>query len=107
MTTLSRVGVPCAPVIEEYKTQFFHDHQALENDMIGSWDHIIFGQTKFSRNLIKFGDTMDSSERPSPLLGEDTNQILDEIGYTTQQIDDMYAQGVVKTNTASDERLKE
>ena len=101
---LSRAGVPCAPVVEEYAKSFYSDPQAIANDMVGSRGHVSLGKMKYGRNLVRFGRTPDVPGRPTPLLGEQTREVLEGAGYTEAEVDRLYEMGVVKTRTPSEER---
>ena len=50
--------------------------------------------------LVQFGDTRASAGLPTPLLGEHAAQVLSAVGYSESEIRDLYADGVVKTETA-------
>jgi crotonobetainyl-CoA:carnitine CoA-transferase CaiB-like acyl-CoA transferase len=50
---------------------------------------------------VHFSDTPASVERPAPLLGEHTREILRECGYDDAQIDDFVAAGVVGSGASS------
>jgi crotonobetainyl-CoA:carnitine CoA-transferase CaiB-like acyl-CoA transferase len=49
--------------------------------------------------LARTGDTRPSVGLPPPLLGEQTAQVLREIGYSEDEIRSLHADGVVKTET--------
>ena len=100
---LGSAGIPSAPVVEQYNVGFFDDAQALDNDMIVSWGHSVMGETRCLRNLISFGRTSQAPARPTPLLGEHTREVLEEIGYSPSVIGSLYRAGVVKTRTAAEE----
>ncbi len=100
---LGNAGVPIAPVVERYNVSFFDDAQALDNDMIGSWDHSVMGETRCMRNLVSFGRTSQAPACPTPLLGEHTREVLEEIEYEPSAIDSLFEAGVVRTRTAVEE----
>ena len=50
--------------------------------------------------LIQFGETAASAGLPTPLLGEHTATVLREIGYGEDEIRRLYADDVVKSETA-------
>jgi crotonobetainyl-CoA:carnitine CoA-transferase CaiB-like acyl-CoA transferase len=99
---LSEARVPCAPAIAGYDDGFFSDPQAIANDMIAAHQHPTLGQMKLSRHLIKFGDTAEVVGLPTPLLGQHTREVLQELGYPPGQIEELYAKGVVKTEESSE-----
>lgn len=100
---LGSAGVPSARVVEQYAAGFFDDAQAADNDMIGSWDHPVMGETRYVRNLVSFGHTSPAPGRPTPLLGQHTREVMEEIGYEPSAIDRLFEADVVKTSTPSEE----
>ena len=97
LDTLRQHGVPCAPIVENYVNGFFDDPQAQSNRMATVLDHPLLGPVKMSGNLVAFDGSTTLPTRPTPLLGQHTREVLDELGYTPVQIDELYELGVVKT----------
>jgi len=52
---------------------------------------------RVARHYVQFGHTAVVPGRPTPLLGEQTRAVLEEVGYTAPAIAELYAKGVVKT----------
>jgi crotonobetainyl-CoA:carnitine CoA-transferase CaiB-like acyl-CoA transferase len=50
-----------------------------------------------ARHYVWFGNTAVVPGRPTPLLGEQTRQVLQEVGFTEPAMAELYAKGVVKT----------
>lgn len=50
---------------------------------------------RFYSNPIRFDNETIPIRRGAPLLGEDTTQVLRELGYSQAEIDQLYADGVV------------
>ena len=71
--------------------------QVEANDMIYATDHPVRGEIKMLGNPIKMKKTPGDPQGPSPLLGEHTEKILLELGYTTENIADLEKEGVIKT----------
>lgn len=53
------------------------------------------GLMRFYSNPIRFDNETIPIRRGAPLLGEDTTQVLRELGYSQAEIDQLYADGVV------------
>jgi crotonobetainyl-CoA:carnitine CoA-transferase CaiB-like acyl-CoA transferase len=97
LARLQQAGVPCAPAVAGHSELFFNDPQAAANDMVGVHQHPVIGQLRLARHYIRFGHTQVVPGRPTPLLGEHTREILQEVGFSEQGIAALYAKGVVKT----------
>ncbi len=57
---------------------------------------------KYVLGGIKFGNTSPINSRCTPLLGESTRVVLEEVGYTTEQIDELYAKEIALTEQPSE-----
>ena len=99
--TLRSQDVPCAPVVDSYNIGFFSDPQAQTNTMAVTLVHPSLGDIHFSGNLVSFGDLDTLPKRPTPLLGQNTAQILAELGYDQGQTRELYDSGVVRTESAT------
>lgn len=53
------------------------------------------GATRFYKNPICFNNTFCEIKRGSPLLGQDTDSIMKELGYSDQEIKDLYDAEVI------------
>jgi crotonobetainyl-CoA:carnitine CoA-transferase CaiB-like acyl-CoA transferase len=89
--------VPVAPVDNEFDSQFYTNPQVLVNDMVVQVQHPVLGDMKVSRNLVRFPDARLPAVRPTPLLGEHTQEILRELGFSAERIDQLYERGIAKT----------
>jgi crotonobetainyl-CoA:carnitine CoA-transferase CaiB-like acyl-CoA transferase len=97
LTRLQQAGVPCAPAVAGHSELFLDDPHATANDMVVVYQHPVIGRLRLARHYIRFGNTQIVAGRPTPLLGEHTRQILQEVGCTEQFITNIYAKGVAKT----------
>ena len=97
LRVLEETKIPCAPVVEEYDEGFFSDPHATANDMVVEHQHPNIGSYKLSRNLIRLAATSNVDARSTPLLGQHTSEVLKELGYAQTEIDELYGNGVAKT----------
>jgi crotonobetainyl-CoA:carnitine CoA-transferase CaiB-like acyl-CoA transferase len=91
---LRRHDVPVAKVnrIEDVLT----DPQVLHNDMLLHITHPRYGRYTTVGNPVKLDLTPPRPSRYAPSIGEHTREVLAEIGYSEQDIDDFTQHGVVR-----------
>ena len=94
---MQKAGVPSAPAVEGHSELFLDDPHAAANDMIVTHQHPVIGRLRLARHYIRFGNTQVVPGRPTPLFGEHTREILQEVGFTEQGIAELYTKGVVRT----------
>jgi crotonobetainyl-CoA:carnitine CoA-transferase CaiB-like acyl-CoA transferase len=74
------------------------DPQILHNDMIVSTDHPTLGKVDVTGMPIKFYKTPGSIRRHPPMLGEHTNELLAELGYSEHDVAELQSSGLVADN---------
>jgi crotonobetainyl-CoA:carnitine CoA-transferase CaiB-like acyl-CoA transferase len=91
---LDAAGVPVGPVhtIEEALTH----PQTLARDMVVDLVHPQAGPTKALGCPIHFSRTPTRIDRPAPMLGEHSRELLREYDYTDAEIDGFFAAGVIE-----------
>ena len=77
-------GVPAGP-IHDYK-QVFEDPHTLAREMLVEMEHPVEGTVRGLGIPFKLSQTPGEIRRAAPLLGEHGDEILAEIGYSTEQI---------------------
>jgi formyl-CoA transferase len=91
---LNEVGVPCGPIYSIDQT--FADPQVQHLEMARPIDHPKLGPLKAVGQAINMTRTPEPEKlRPTPELGQHTNEVLREIGYTDAAIADLRARGVI------------
>ena len=96
---LKAVGVPCAPALPGDSEIFLNDPHASANDMIATYHHAWAGKLLVAWRYVQFGNTHPVKGKSTPLLGEHNREVLQEIGFSDAAIDELYAKGVIKTET--------
>lgn len=72
-----------------------NDPQVAHNELIQTIDHPRAGTIKVIGVPIKFSGTPGSIRLAPPLVGEHTDEVLAEVGFSPEQIDTFHAEGVV------------
>ena len=91
-------GVPVGPV--HSLAEALNHPQTLARGMVADLVHPEAGATKAIGCPIHFSHTPTRIDRPAPLLGEHTKELLREFGYADAEIDAFLAEGVVATPAA-------
>lgn len=78
----------------EVKThlQAAQDPQVQHMGLITSYDHPVAGRVQVVAPAVQFGETPASIERPAPLVGQHTREILGEAGFDQDQIEKLLAE---------------
>jgi crotonobetainyl-CoA:carnitine CoA-transferase CaiB-like acyl-CoA transferase len=88
------LGVPVGPVNKI--GDMLADPQVAHREMVVEVDHPKAGRTKAIGLPIKFSDTPGTVERAAPLLGQHTDGVLAELGYSGPEIADLRKAGAVQ-----------
>ncbi len=86
-------GVPAGPV--HSLAEALTHPQTLARDMVIETTHPAAGPTRSLGCPIHFSETPTRVDRPAPLLGEHTRELLREFGYADAEIDAFLAKGLV------------
>ena len=90
---LNAAGVPCDRV--KTLAQVFADPQTVEQQMVLEVEHPGHGRVRMLGFPIKFREAPCRLSRPAPDLGADSDAVLDELGYSPEEIARLRAAGVV------------
>lgn len=88
---LDEAGVPAGPVLTIAE---MHDHpQVRARRMVVDVPHTKLGSQRTLGCPVKFSAAESGPVRGAPLLGEHTREVLAELGYTREEIDELLAEG--------------
>ena len=98
LSELGAVGVPAAPM--RFIETMIDDEQALANDLIVEHDHSVVGKVRSVGPVTHMSETPPEAELPSPALGQHTDEVLAEIGYSAAEIAALREAGAVSGSGA-------
>src|SRR5213075_3054138 len=92
MNTLNALNVPCGPILS--MKEIAQEPALRKTGTVVEVDHPKRGKYLTVGNPIKLSDSPSEVKR-SPLLGEHTDEVLAELGYTHAQIESLRAEKVI------------
>lgn len=90
---LTDAGIPCGPIYTVDKV--FADPQVLHREMVKELDHPKAGKVKVTGIPIKLSDTPGEVETAPPVLGQHTQEILTELGYSDKDLEKLKQEKVI------------
>ncbi|MGD8807501.1 MAG: CoA transferase [Chloroflexota bacterium] len=90
---LKEARIPCGPV--NTLADILTDEQFLARDGLLEMDHPAAGELRMLANPIHFSETPPTYARHPPLLGQHTEEVLAEAGYSSAEITTFQADGAV------------
>jgi formyl-CoA transferase len=92
MDILNKLDIPCGPILS--MKELAHDPSLRASGAVVEVDHPERGKYLTVGNPIKMSDSPTEVTR-SPLLGEHTDEVLNQLGYSAADIADLRRQGVL------------
>jgi crotonobetainyl-CoA:carnitine CoA-transferase CaiB-like acyl-CoA transferase len=95
--SLRSSGVPCE-IAEEtgHAEKILSDLQALERGRVVEYEHPVYGRLRQTGHLIRFSGTPARIDRPPPLCGQHTREVMRELGFDAGQIAALESKGVIR-----------
>ena len=93
-TQLKAIGVACAP-INNYEMLMSNPHVIARNDFVEWYDEASEQTLKGVAVLPPVKNNPGQIWRGAPKLGQDNEDILEELGYSNEEIEAMYAEGKI------------
>ncbi len=91
--TIEQCGVPCGPI--NRVDDVVHDAQVNARNMIAQMEHPNVPELRVPNSPLKLAETPPVINRPPPLLGQHNQEVLEELGYSQEDIASLQAQGVI------------
>ena len=86
-------GIPAAPV--RFVQELFEDDQVIANDLVVELEHGLAGTVKMVGPIVQMSETPLELRFASPTLGEHTNDILLQLGYSNMDIVNLREKDVI------------
>ena len=93
ISELEAANVPCGPINNLKET--FENEQVIARNMRFDLPHPSAGSVPMVRNPIQYSATQLEYHIPPPLLGQHTREVLDTLGYSAAQIEQLVSQGIL------------
>ncbi len=94
LARLEAEGVPCAPVLT--RNEMIEHPQVVANELVQVYEHPQAGAVRQTRPAARFSVTQSGIRHGAPMLGEDSEAILTELGVETSQIAALAQAGVIR-----------
>ncbi|WP_162606480.1 CaiB/BaiF CoA transferase family protein [Jiangella asiatica] len=91
---LAAAGVICGPVLDY--DQVLENPQVVHNDVVRTLHHPVTGDVCAIDNPIRLSAATERPYVAAPLLGQHTDSVLADLGYTGEQIEALVKSGVVE-----------
>ena len=90
---LEQAGIPCAPAY--YSTELFDHPHILHNELMAEHDSAQLGRIKQLGMIVKLSLTPGKLWRAAPALGQHTDEILPELGYSIDDIQELRGKRII------------
>ena len=91
---LDAAGVPAGPV--RFPEELVDDPQVLANGFQADLDHSLVGRMKMTGPLVQMSETPLEATASSPALGEHTDDLLRDLGYSADDVQGLRDTGVTR-----------
>jgi crotonobetainyl-CoA:carnitine CoA-transferase CaiB-like acyl-CoA transferase len=91
---LEAAGVPCGQV--NYRANLYDDPQVQALDMMWELQNTELGPYKSPGHPIRYSKTPVAAGKGTPTLGENSDELLLELGYTRDELAELRSAGIVK-----------
>lgn len=94
LTLCDRAGVPAGPINDF--AQAMQDEHYVARGMVQEMDHPVIGKMKTIGFPSKFSETPSQIRSPAPLFAQHTDEVLDSLGISGEELDGLRAEGCIK-----------
>ena len=92
---LVAAGVPCCRVAENIDEGFFKHPQALHLGLVDSTEHPEYSNLRQAGVQVRFSETPTAARLPASAIGQESVEVLIELGFNDQEISEMHRSGCI------------
>lgn len=96
---LEDAGVPCAPVLT--RREMIEHPQVQSTGIVEELNHGVVGRIRQARNAAQFERAATQQRFSAPQLGEHTDEVMQELGYSKEEISRLSKGGTIYASTSS------
>lgn len=96
LASLQAAGVPCEPVLEAQAETFLASAEHAASGLHAHYPHAQYGALQQVGALWDFSDLPLAINRPPPVLGEHSREVLEMLGFSAQDIEALQVQGLTR-----------
>jgi crotonobetainyl-CoA:carnitine CoA-transferase CaiB-like acyl-CoA transferase len=100
LSSLEAAGVPADHVREDQCDAFFGSAENLAAGLVARYPHPVYGMVEQPGAFWAFGDLGVRLDKAPPALGEHTVEILEEVGFSRDDVERLVAAGVARVYEA-------
>ena len=86
---LHAADVPCAPILDRARVPY--EEQVIANEMVVPLEHPVVGPTRIVGVPVQLSESSSVTLQPAPTLGQHTDEILAELGYSPERVEELRA----------------
>lgn len=95
VSALEAAAVPCERVRTNHEQAYFDDAELRARGLTVAYEHPVYGLLEQPGAFWDFGDLRLVLQRPPPILGQHSREVLHDVGIPSDVVDELCATGVL------------